>query len=133
MRKIANIKYIETTDIFSSTDAFFWKIKPKKSSVEVTVGGGLILVVQAPDIYKEEARREDSSHTEHLREMTRRGQHSTPKNTTSWEDRKREKMREEREITTLQYLGWSLGHGARRGHAGPFSTTDASAGQQPGG
>lgn len=42
MRKIANIKYIETTDIVSPTDAFFFffLIKPKKSSVEVTVGGG---------------------------------------------------------------------------------------------
>lgn len=63
MRKIANIKYFV---FFSSTDDFFNtdpQIKPKKSSVEVTAGG-LILFVQAPDIYEEEARREDSSHTE---------------------------------------------------------------------
>lgn len=55
MRIMANFKYIDTSDIFSSTDAF----KKKNQTKQVSY----YLYKHLTSI-KEEARREDSSHTE---------------------------------------------------------------------
>lgn len=110
--KIANIKYTESTDTLSPSDAFF-------HTVDVLHWGyswGLLLFVQAPDVNKEETRRRRLIHkthththnrTEHLRKMTRRGQHSTPKHKLSrqGEGKKQKKRR------LWQLLVWSSVYG----------------------
>lgn len=103
------------------------KITPT-SYVEVNVWGSYYLYKHLTSIKKRQE--ENCSHThahrtEHLREMTRRGQHSTPKWTV---ERTGEEKNNGRGKETLQCVGWRSGHGACRGHAGPSSTTDISAG-----
>lgn len=70
--------------------------------------GGLILFVQAPDIYKEEARREDSSHTQkrtpERNDQKGAAQHPEKTNELRGQDRVKRKREEEKRKTTLQYL-----------------------------
>lgn len=84
--KIANIKYTET-----QSHQLMLLFPPLWMSPTVDVlhwgySWGLLLFVQAPDVDKEETRKRQltlTHTTEHLRKMTRRGQHSTPKHKLS--------------------------------------------------
>lgn len=105
MRKIANIKYIETTDIFSSTDFFFsfLEIKLKESSVEVTAGGGVgrggsyYLYKHLTSIKRQE---EKTAHTQNRtpERNDQKGAAQHPENTT--EDRRKKTREERRDNTT---------------------------------
>lgn len=132
--KIANIKYTESTDTLSPSDAFF-------HTVDVLHWGyswGLLLFVQAPDVNKEETRRRRLIHKTHTHTHTTEqntwekwpeGGSTAPQN-TSWADRGRGKNRRKGDYDNCLFeVQYTAGC---RGHAGPPSTADISAGQEPG-
>lgn len=106
--KIANIKYTET-----QSHQLMLLFPPLwMSSIEVTVEGSYYLYKHLTSIKKR--REKDSSHshshnaTEHLRKMTRRGQHSTPKHKLSGQG-EGEKNQKKRRL--WQFLVWSSVYG----------------------
>lgn len=80
-------------------------MKLKTSSAEVTVGGSYYLYKHLTSIKKRQEEKTAHTHrTEHLREMTRRGQHSTPQKKLGGQEKRKNEGGKRDNDTTVSWV-----------------------------